>query len=87
MNSEGAMEELDMTETIYMLDFRIETQLPRAFDHFMNNFLFPDILPGGEMCGTHTVPRTARPDMGPNLYITPPGAFTHFHQDGKKRML
>lgn len=20
--------------------------------------------------------------MGPNLYLTPPGAFTHFHQDG-----
>jgi hypothetical protein len=20
--------------------------------------------------------------MGPNLYITPPGGFTHFHQDG-----
>jgi len=20
--------------------------------------------------------------MGPNLYITPPGSFTHFHQDG-----
>ena len=20
--------------------------------------------------------------MGPNMYITPPGGFTHFHQDG-----
>jgi hypothetical protein len=20
--------------------------------------------------------------MGPNLYLTPPGSFTHFHQDG-----
>ncbi len=20
--------------------------------------------------------------MGPNLYVTPPGSFTHFHQDG-----
>ena len=76
-----------MTETIYMLDFRIETQLPTAFDHFMHNFLFPEILPGGKMCATHTVPRTARPDMGPNLYISPPGAFTHFHQDGKYKML
>lgn len=23
-----------------------------------------------------------RPFMGPNLYITPPGSFTNFHQDG-----
>jgi hypothetical protein len=23
-----------------------------------------------------------RPFMGPNLYVTPPGTFTHFHQDG-----
>jgi hypothetical protein len=23
-----------------------------------------------------------RPFMGPNLYITPPASFTHFHQDG-----
>jgi len=87
INSEGGKEELDMTETIYMLDFRMETQLPAAFNHFMKNFLFPEILPGGEMCATHTVPRPARPDMGPNLYVTPPGAFTNFHQDGKHKML
>jgi Helicase associated domain len=87
INSEGGMEELDISETIYMLDFRMETQLPAAFDHFMNKFLFPEILPGGGMCAMHTVPRTARPDMGPNLYVTPPGAFTHFHQDGKQKML
>ena len=24
----------------------------------------------------------ARPFMGPNLYVTPPASFTHFHQDG-----
>jgi len=24
-----------------------------------------------------------RPFMGPNLYISPPTAFTHFHQDGR----
>lgn len=28
------------------------------------------------------VTSTARPFMGPNLYVTPPAAFTHFHQDG-----
>ena len=26
--------------------------------------------------------RASRPDMGPYLYATPPGSFTHFHQDG-----
>ena len=29
------------------------------------------------------VNESARPDMGPNLYITPTGSFTQFHQDGK----
>jgi hypothetical protein len=28
------------------------------------------------------VSKRGRPFMGPNLYITPPGGFTHFHQDG-----
>jgi hypothetical protein len=25
---------------------------------------------------------SARPVMGPNMYVTPPASFTHFHQDG-----
>lgn len=25
---------------------------------------------------------SARNEMGPNLYVCPPGGFTHFHQDG-----
>jgi hypothetical protein len=56
INSEGGMEELDVTETIYMLDFRMETQLPTAFDHFMKNFLFPEILPAwrGKVCDAHS---------------------------------
>ena len=28
------------------------------------------------------VTNTARPFMGPNMYVTPPATFTHFHQDG-----
>jgi hypothetical protein len=47
------MEELDMTETIYVLDSCMETQLTAASHHFMKNFLFPKIFPGGEMCATH----------------------------------
>jgi hypothetical protein len=81
------MEELDTTEAICMLDFRMETQLPAAFNHFMKNFLLQEILPGGEMCAMQTVPRSARPDMGPNLYVTPPGAFTSFHQDGNNTLI
>ncbi len=38
-------------------------------------------------CVQHTGPRTARPDMGPNPDVIPPGAFMHFHQDGKPKML
>ena len=28
------------------------------------------------------LPLNGHPFMGPNLYVTPPGSFTHFHQDG-----
>lgn len=28
-----------------------------------------------------------RPFMGPNLYLTPPASFTHFHQDGHVRYI
>ena len=28
------------------------------------------------------MPQTSRPFMGPNLYISPGGGFTHLHQDG-----
>jgi len=30
----------------------------------------------------HQLTPASRPMMGPNLYITPPSSFTHFHQDG-----
>ncbi|CAM9790986.1 unnamed protein product, partial [Choristocarpus tenellus] len=41
-----------------------------------------DLFPGGENCALQYVPTEGRPFMGPNLYITPPGSMTHFHQDG-----
>lgn len=38
------------------------------------------------VCEAHVysvkVTKHGRPEMGPNLYVTPPGSFTHFHQDG-----
>lgn len=30
----------------------------------------------------HQVHTACRPFMGPNLYLAPPGAYTHMHQDG-----
>lgn len=30
---------------------------------------------------------SGRPFMGPNLYLTPPASFTHFHQDGHVRFI
>ncbi len=36
------------------------------------------------MCAMATVPASAHPNIGPNLYVSPPGSFTRFHQDGTK---
>jgi hypothetical protein len=48
INSEGGMEELDMTETMYMLDFCMETQHPAAFHE---ELLVPrDLTWRGNMC-------------------------------------
>merc|ERR1712151_277541 len=56
--------------------------LPKLDEDFKNNFKFPGLLPGGTHCMLNSVNPTGRPFMGPNIYITPPSSFTHFHQDG-----
>jgi hypothetical protein len=33
-------------------------------------------------CFYFKVNKDGRPFMGPNIYLTPPGSFTQFHQDG-----
>ncbi len=39
-------------------------------------------LPAGAACALRHVPPEGRTFMGPNVYCTPPGSFTWFHQDG-----
>lgn len=67
----------------YMLDVDVRKLLPDAFKDFDDNFLLRDVLPGGSQCMMNAVNDSGgRPFMGPNLYVTPPSAFTHLHQDG-----
>jgi len=40
------------------------------------------VLPAGKKCALQYVNEYGRPPVGPNLYITPPGSFTWFHEDG-----
>jgi hypothetical protein len=83
-DGEGELNDFDLNDVLYMLDYDMKSKLPDHHNDFLSSFLFPEILPGGELCAMATVPASAHPNMGPNLYITPPGSFTRFHQDGKK---
>ncbi|KAL7537548.1 hypothetical protein ACHAXR_007900, partial [Thalassiosira sp. AJA248-18] len=69
-------------EALYMIDVDMVKLLPQAFEDLQRNFKLPGILPGGSHCMMNAVNANGRPFMGPNLYITPPASFTHFHQDG-----
>jgi len=69
-------------EVLYMIDYDIGKLLPKLKDDFVENFTLKNILPGGLHCMMNSVNVEARPFMGPNLYLTPPASFTHFHQDG-----
>jgi hypothetical protein len=70
------------TSALYMIDVDMKRQIPALYDNFMDSFELTSVLPGGSNCLMNSVAPTARPFMGPNLYITPPSSFTHFHQDG-----
>ena len=67
---------------IYLIDLDIIKLLPCLYSNFLESFRYPGVLPGGALCMMNSVTSNARPFMGPNLYVTPPAAFTHFHQDG-----
>lgn len=41
-----------------------------------------DLLPGGRHCLQHWLAPECRPFMGPNLFVSPPGPHTWFHEDG-----
>mmetsp|Transcript_1622 Transcript_1622/g.2385 ORF Transcript_1622/g.2385 Transcript_1622/m.2385 type:complete len:1247 (+) Transcript_1622:125-3865(+) len=67
---------------LYMIDMDIIKSLPGLYSNFMESFKIRELLPGGLYCMMNKVTPTARPFMGPNMYVTPPASFTHFHQDG-----
>mmetsp|Transcript_2478 Transcript_2478/g.3628 ORF Transcript_2478/g.3628 Transcript_2478/m.3628 type:complete len:969 (-) Transcript_2478:1192-4098(-) len=67
---------------LYMIDMDMIKSLPGLHSNFMKSFRFRDLLPGGSYCMMNKVAPNARPFMGPNMYVTPPASFTHFHQDG-----
>jgi hypothetical protein len=70
------------SSALYMIDMDMGRVLPRLMDNFKESFRLPAVLPGGDNCMMNEVTASARPFMGPNLYVTPPASFTHFHQDG-----
>eukprot|EP00557_Chaetoceros_sp_GSL56_P005613 CAMPEP_0176496820 /NCGR_PEP_ID=MMETSP0200_2-20121128/11393_1 /TAXON_ID=947934 /ORGANISM="Chaetoceros sp., Strain GSL56" /LENGTH=931 /DNA_ID=CAMNT_0017894789 /DNA_START=80 /DNA_END=2875 /DNA_ORIENTATION=+ len=79
----GKDQELDVKRhSVYMIDLDVKKFLPETAESFLENFLMPGLLPGGKYCMMNAVNVDGRPFMGPNLYLTPPGSFTHFHQDG-----
>ncbi len=70
------------TSALYMIDVDIKRLTPLLHANFLDSFELPAVLPGGSHCMMNSVTPDARPFMGPNLYVTPPASFTHFHQDG-----
>jgi hypothetical protein len=46
---------LDLDKVIYMLDYDIKRKLPLHYQNFKDNFSFPEIQPGGNMCATKAV--------------------------------
>jgi len=71
-----------LEKVLYLIDYDIVKLLPELHDDFIKKFKMPGLLPGGVHCMMNTVNSGGRPFMGPNLYLTPPASFTHFHQDG-----
>ena len=70
-----------LAEVLYWIDFPLSEFLPELAEDFRRSSPL-DVFPGGEHCAQRWVTATARPFMGPNLYITPPGGRTWFHEDG-----
>lgn len=74
---------IDVVKSVlYMIDYDMVKLLPTVYADFLASFKVPGILPGGIHCMMNSVNVNGRPFMGPNVYITPPASFTHFHQDG-----
>ncbi|CAB9515529.1 histone chromosomal protein 6 [Seminavis robusta] len=80
----GEEQSVDVSKTVlYMIDYDMAKLLPTLYEDFKACYALGDaVLPGGSHCMMNCVNQNGRPDLGPNIYITPPGSFTHFHQDG-----
>ncbi|CAM9870516.1 unnamed protein product [Discosporangium mesarthrocarpum] len=61
-----------LEEALYMTDFDLTRYMPELCMDLSRNFKL-DTLPGGANCALQNVAQEARPFMGPNLYISPPG--------------
>jgi hypothetical protein len=68
-------------ELQYVLDFPLTDVFPDGHTDFVNKYKFAGCLPGGKHCATRAVSPQGRPELGPNLYMTPNG-ITYFHRDG-----
>ena len=78
----GAAHEFNVrTTALYCLDLASPEQLPELDAEFRERYALPT-LPADNACLLRFVPQPCRIMMGPNVYITPPGAFTAFHLDG-----
>jgi len=70
-----------LQDVIYLIDLDITRFLPEAAADLRSNFKM-DLLPAGKWCMMNSVCKEGCPFMGPNLYVTPPGASTVYHEDG-----
>ena len=70
-----------LDDVIYLIDLDITRFIPEAAADLRAHFKM-DLLPAGDWCMMNSVGSEGRPFLGPNLYITPPGASTVFHEDG-----
>ena len=67
----------------YLVDMSLRNCLPGFHDSMFSKwFPLPGIRPGGEYCMMHHLAQDSRTDMGPNLFVGFPGAFTSLHLDG-----
>jgi len=80
---DGTVRQINVVnDVLYLIDYDMVKLLPALSENFLNTFLLPGCTPGGSHCMMNAVNSNGRPFMGPNLYISPPASFTHFHQDG-----
>jgi len=70
-----------LNSVLYLLDLSVPSYLPELNTDLRDNYRLP-FLPAGKNCGLQYVNEYGRPPFGPNIYITPPGAMTWFHEDG-----